>query len=105
MNYDINILDELFYSSDGKHSGGWKFAFYTILDDEDDFGTGEHALELDLSLTAEESLRLTLGISESDGGDYLGDDDFWIDVEGFFDTYSDIPERVRKWLENLPEYS
>jgi hypothetical protein len=34
----------------------------------------------------------------------MGADHFLIDSETFFDTYSDIPERIRDVLSQLPDY-
>jgi len=38
------------------------------------------------------------------GGDYTCDSDFFIDKDSFFETYTDIPERVANLLWALPEY-
>lgn len=104
-NYDINIFDEASYESDGKVTGSWKFSFYSIQEPDAGYGSGVIQPNLDLSLTKEEADRLTLGLDEDEGGDYIGDDDFWIDVEGFLDTYTDIPTRIQEWLEGLLESS
>lgn len=103
-NYDLNIWDKLSYETDGAETGGWQISIYSIRSENDGYGCGEHLKDKTIVLTPTESKRLTLGWGEDLGGDYSEDDDFWIDKDGFFDTYSDIPERVANLLRALPEY-
>jgi hypothetical protein len=44
---------------------------------------------------------LTLGKSPDEGGNYFEDSDFWIDPDGFLDTYKNIPRKVRRYLSKL----
>lgn len=103
-NYDINIWDELAYLTDGVETGGWKMNFYEYARVGVAYGSGNWKQEYDLVLTADEAKALTLGWGPELGGDYTPDDDFFIDVESFFEEYKDIPDRIRKHIESLPEY-
>lgn len=103
-NYDINIWDELSYNTSGKETGGWKMNFYQYSQVGAPYGSGKMLEEYDLVLTADEVEALTLGWDESLGGDGQGDDDFFIDVESFLLEYKNIPDRIRKHIESLPEY-
>ena len=103
-NYDINIWDELAYETSGAESGRWKMNFYQYHQIGAPYGSGRMLEEYDIYLTDEEVKALTLGWGPELGGDYIEDDDFFIDVESFFDEYKDIPDRIRKHIESLPEY-
>lgn len=103
-NYDINIWDELSYNTSGKETGGWKMNFYTYPAVGAPYGNGPMIKELDLYITPEEAKRLTLGWGPDLGGDYCEDEDFWLDVESFKETYKDIPDRILNHFDNLPLY-
>jgi hypothetical protein len=103
-NYDLRIWDKLSVDTDGKQTGGWVISIYSIRWPEDFYGMGALLEDKQIDLSEEEAKRLTLGLDPELGGDYTPDDDFFIDKTGFFDTYSDIPERVEDLLEALPEY-
>jgi len=103
-NYDMNIWDETSYESGGEVTGGWKINFYQYPALGAPYGSGKHIKELDFFLTEEEAKQLTLGWGRDLGGDYTEDEDFWIDVEGFFNVYKDIPQRLSSHIHNLPEY-
>ena len=103
-NYDLNIWDRLSYETNGAETGGWEINIYTIRFENDCYGSGEQLEDRTITLTETEAKRLTLGWGEDLGGDYTEDDDFWLDKDGFFQTYSDIPERVANLLWALPEY-
>ncbi len=55
--------------------------------------------DLNLTLTAEEAEALTLGWGQDLGGDMEESEDFWIDANSFKDTYKNIPDTVRIWLD------
>lgn len=103
-NYDLNIWDELSHESSGKETGGWKIEVYEYPYLGAFYGSGRHVQEHTITLTESEAKRLTLGWGPDLGGDYTPDEDFWIDKSTFFDTYTDIPERVANLLNALPEY-
>jgi len=98
MNYDINVWDRLGYETDYEREG-WSLSVYTIPQDMAQFGSGEFVSEL--ALTEEEWKALTLGVAQSDGGDYGSDYDFWIDIESFFVTFGNIPTRVEAFLKSI----
>jgi hypothetical protein len=100
----MNIWDELSYKSDGRVTGGWKINFYQYPQLGAQYGSGQMIEELDFELTPDESKQLTLGWGPELGGDYIEDEDFWIDVESFLDEYKDIPQRLLDHINNLPEY-
>jgi len=103
-NYDMNIWDETSYESGGEVTGGWKINFYQYPALGAPYGSGPMIEELDFYLTEEEARQLTLGWGTELGGDYTQDEDFFIDLESFLDTYKTIPQRLLDHIENLPEY-
>jgi hypothetical protein len=100
-NYDLNIWDRRGYETEYKEEG-WAIECYTYPYLGAFYGSGEY--HSTIYLTPAEAKRLTLGWGEDLGGDYCPDSDFWIDKQTFFDTYTDIPERVANLLWALPEY-
>jgi hypothetical protein len=100
-NYDLNIWDKRGYETEYKEEG-WAIEVYTYPYLGSFYGSGEH--KETIWLTPSESRRLTLGWGPDLGGDYTPDSDFWIDKSSFFETYTDIPERVAGLLNALPEY-
>ena len=103
-NYDMNIWDELSYNTSGEETGGWKINFYQYPAMGAPYGSGVMIEELDFYLTEEEAKQLTLGWGTELGGDYTSDEDFFIDLESFLDTYKTIPQRLLDHIDNLPEY-
>jgi hypothetical protein len=100
-NYDLNIWDRRGYETEYREEG-WCISVYEIPNQGSAYGSGTYREDLGFDLTPEEVKQLTLGWGTELGGDYTPDSDFWIDVQGFFDTYKDIPERVAEKLRNLP---
>jgi hypothetical protein len=98
-NFDINVFNRGAYLSDNSPNEWW-LCPYTIENVGDGFGTGK---ELDniLILTDEQAKAMTLGWDENLGGDYIGEDDFFIDAETFLTTYKDIPVGVREWIDKV----
>lgn len=104
-NYDLNIWDRLSHESYGEQSGGWEIQAYKLyLNKHGDISSEWDEAELTIKLTADETKALTLGWPKELGGDYAEDEDFFIDVEGFFDIYKNIPQRVADLLNSLPPY-
>jgi hypothetical protein len=103
-NYDLNIWDKLSYETSGEETGGWVINIYEYGYLGAPFGSGRMLEDKTIELTPTEAKRLTLGWGTDLGGDYTEDEDFWIDKQTFFDTYTDIPERVFNLLWALPEY-
>lgn len=100
-NYDLNIWDRLGYETEYREEG-WQISVYEIPYEGAPYGSGEYRKDLSFWLTASEARQLTLGVHTADGGDYAPDSDFWLDIEGFFDTYKNIPARVASLLKALP---
>jgi hypothetical protein len=92
-NYDLNIWDVLSYKTDGEYSGDWKINAYVIPEDGGGYGSGPI---LDEELTLSASNLLALGINSD------SDDELWIDAHSFIDQYN-VPRRVLRWLESLPQ--
>jgi hypothetical protein len=97
-NYDLNIWDKAGYFSEGEQEG-WSIAVYTINKVGDSYGSGKMIAEFDLQ--PDEARALTLGVSTDLGGDYTPDEDFWLDRQTFYETYTTIPARVREFLEGV----
>lgn len=96
-NIDLNIWDKVGHQTGYKHEG-WVLTPYTIEKEGDSFGTGQELTSCEIRLSPEEAKRLTLGVAMADGGDYAPDSDFWMDMQTFYLTYRDIPERVDSLL-------
>ena len=103
--YDLNIIDQLAYETDGYRNGEWEILVYKLyLDKYNTHLPDTSNLVMTIRLTNEEVERLTLGLGEDEGGDHHEADDFFIGLEEFLETYTDIPERVANLLSALPEY-
>jgi len=100
-NYDLNVWDRRGYETEYAEEG-WAIEVYKYKSIGAPYGSGDYVETI--TLTPSEWKRLTLGWGPDLGGDYTEDSDFWIDKETFFDTYTDIPERVAGLLNALPEY-
>jgi hypothetical protein len=100
-NYDLNIWDRRGYETEYEEEG-WAIEVYSYPSIGSMYGSGDY--HSTIWLTPTESKRLTLGWGPDLGGDYCSDPDFWIDKETFYDTYTDIPERIHNLLWALPEY-
>jgi hypothetical protein len=100
-NYDLNVWDKRGYETEYREEG-WHIDVYEIPSVGASYGSGEYKPELGFPLTPSEVQELTLGVAESDGGDYTSDSDFWLDVEGFLATYKSVPARVASLLKALP---
>ena len=100
-NYDLNIWDRRGYETEYKEEG-WAFEVYKYPYLGAPYGSGEYVETI--WLTPTEAKRLTLGWGPDLGGDYCADSDFWLDKDTFFETYTDIPERVANLLWALPGY-
>jgi hypothetical protein len=103
-NYDLNIWDRLSYETEGKETGGWEINVYQYDYLGAPYGSGRMLEDKTITLTPEESKRLTLGWGPDLGGDYTEDEDFWLDKDSFLEIYTDIPERVANLLWALPAY-
>jgi hypothetical protein len=103
-NYDLNIWDRDGYETEYEEEG-WVINVYEYDYLGAPYGSGRMLEDKTITLTPTEAKRLTLGWGPDLGGDYTSDHDFWIDKQTFFDTYTDIPERVANLLWALPEYS
>lgn len=97
-NYDMNIWDETAWKTGGVKNGGWRINFYTIPQIGSQYGSGEMLPKYDFILTFEEAEQL--GLTDSDNVDT----DFFTDIEAFVEDYENIPERLLKHFDSLPEY-
>lgn len=93
--YDLNIWDWIGHNTNYKQEG-WRIDIWEC--DDEYNRQGYDPIKI-IHLTRTQEKMLTLGISEECGGDYGADDDFWIDPGAFFQTYKDIPRKVRRYLE------
>jgi hypothetical protein len=102
-NYDLNIWNQVGYETEYEEEG-WVINVYQFPYAGAYYGSGTMVEDRTITLTPDEAKRLTLGWEKELGGDYTCDSDFFIDKDSFFDTYTDIPERVANLLWALPEY-
>jgi hypothetical protein len=102
-NYDLNIWDVRGYETNHREEG-WAIHVYQFPYVGDSYGSGRFMERLSITLTELEVKKLTLGWGKELGGDHYEDNDFWIDKDTFFTTYTEIPERVATLLRDLPEY-
>jgi hypothetical protein len=84
----------------GAGARDWKILVSELTNELLPYGGGEFVLTINLS--KKESDQLTLGISQNNGGDFTQDRDFGMDIETFFDTYRNIPKRIKTILNDLP---
>jgi hypothetical protein len=95
-NFDLNVWDYVGYASEYKEEG-WRIDIYEC----DDIYRHYNSPTKIIYLNETQAKMLTLGIDEDNGGDYCGDADFWIDPQGFLDTYKNIPRKVLRHLEEI----
>jgi hypothetical protein len=109
LNYDLNIWNEGWHNLDRgvqatDENSQWKISVHNLHELSDgSIQCGDYIEDLELYLTAEEASELTLGYGDGDIiGDYTADEDFFLDIDSFFDIYRHIPRRVADWLLSLP---
>lgn len=102
-NFDINVYnrgaDESSILPPEQYYDEWVLCPYSLNWDGNFYNIDTELSELNLVLTDEEVKALTLGWDQNLGGDYIGEDDFWIDANSFKDTYKTIPKNVAVWLD------
>lgn len=102
-NFDINVYnrgaDESSILPSEQYYDEWVLCPYSLNWDGNFYNIDTELSELNLVLTDEEVKALTLGWDQNLGGDYIGEDDFWIDANSFKDTYKTIPKNVAVWLD------
>jgi hypothetical protein len=97
-NFDVNIWDKVGYFTNYEQEGWTLTPHFIVLDKEGYESTGDMIDVINLHLTKEEAESLTLGLDREEGGDYSGDQDFFLDFHGFFDVYKNIPDIVTTYL-------
>ena len=102
-NFDINVYnrgaDESSILPPEQYYDEWVLCPYSLNWDGNFYNIDTELSELNLVLTDEEVKALTLGWDQNLGGDYIGEDDFWIDANSFKETYKTIPKNVAVWLD------
>jgi hypothetical protein len=103
-NFDINVYnrgaDESTILPPEEYYDEWVLCPYRLTWDGDNYSISDEMYELNLVLTDEEVSQLTLGYGDGDIiGDYISDNDFWIDANSFKETYKNIPPAVQTWLD------
>jgi len=107
LNYDLNIWDEGMHMTchlpKEEQYSQWKISVHNLHELPDGYiQCGDWIEDINIYLTEDEVKALTLGWAPELGGDYTGDSDFFLDIDGFFTIYKDIPERVKQELLSLP---
>lgn len=105
-NFDINVWNRGAYLTEDSPAeekyDEWVLCPYALDWDGINWSIAEELNNLNLELSLEEATSLTLGYGDGDLiGDYISDDDFWIDANSFKDTYHDIPPRVSEWIDKV----
>ena len=102
-NFDINVYnrgaDESTVLPPEEYYDEWVLCPYSLTWDGDNYSIDQELSQFNLVLTEEDVKALTLGWGTDLGGDYIEDDDFWIDANSFRETYKDIPIKVKVWLD------
>ena len=103
-NFDINVFNRGAYRSEGEpeenYYDEWVLCPYRLEWDGDNYTITDELHQYNLVLSEQDVLDLTLGYGDGDLiGDYIADNDFWIDANSFKDTYKNIPIKVKVWLD------
>ena len=102
-NFDINVYnrgaDESTVLPPEQYYDEWVLCPYSLNWDGNFYNIDTELSQFNLVLTDEDVKALTLGWDQNLGGDYIGEDDFWIDANSFRETYKDIPPKVAVWLD------
>ena len=89
-NYNLHIWDR-----QDDHEDDWVISFYRLDSGTENVYNGiGHDIELDIWLLQEEARQLGLGEPRS----------MWIESKDFFDTFSNVPKRVRDHMQSIPSY-
>lgn len=103
--FDVNIWNRGAWETEGlepeERYDQWVLCPYKIKAVYEGYGTGEELASLNLVLDDDEAKTMTLGLSLDDGGDYVSDDDFWLDSDSLLITYSIVPDRVKSWVKSV----
>ena len=107
-NFDINVYnrgaDESTILPPDQAYDEWMLCPYALDWDGVNYSISDELHELNLVLTEQEVIDLTFGYGDGDLiGNYIADDDFWIDANSFKDTYKNIPPRVAQWIDTVLE--
>ena len=103
-NFDINVYnrgaDNSTVLPPEEYYDEWVLCPYRLEWDGDNYSITDELHEYNLVLTAKDVEDLTFGYGDGDLiGDYIADNDFWIDSSSFKDTYKNIPPKVAVWLD------
>ena len=103
-NFDINVYnrgaDESTVLPPEQAYDEWMLCPYSLDWDGDNYSIDQELSQFNLVLTEQDVIDLTLGYGDGDLlGDYISDNDFWIDANSFRDTYKNIPIKVKVWLD------
>ena len=102
-NFDINVYnrgaDNSTILAPEDYYDEWVLCPYSLTWDGDNYSIDQELSKFNLVLTEEDAKALTLGWGTDLGGDYIEDDDFWLDANSFRETYKDIPIKVKVWLD------
>lgn len=97
--YDLNVWDWAGHMTSYKADPLWRIDVYECYDDVN-YEHHRDPFQI-IWLNKTQAEMLTLGKAPEEGGNYHEDSDFWIDPDGFLDTYKNIPRKVRRYLSKL----
>jgi hypothetical protein len=103
-NFDINVYnrgaDNSTVLPSEEYYDEWVLCPYRLEWDGDNYTITDELHQYNLVLSEQDVLDLTLGYGDGDLiGDYISDNDFWIDANSFRETYKHIPIKVQVWLD------
>lgn len=111
-NYDLNIYDrglwETAHEPEENQYSEWVVNFYRINFNDDGTVMTDFDESLNFELTTEESKQLGLPfVIDPDirtGELFYETEDMWVDLHHLEESFKEIPERLSKHLETLPDY-
>jgi hypothetical protein len=102
-NFDINVYnrgaDESTVLPPEQYYDEWVLCPYSLRWDDSYICQDQELSQFNLVLTEEDVKALTLGWGTDLGGDYVEDNDFWLDANSFREVYKDIPPKIAVWLD------
>jgi hypothetical protein len=94
--YDLNVWDYIGYDTDYEREG-WRVDVYEC---DENWQHADDPVKI-IYLNENQAKMMTLGVAKELGGEYDYDTDFWIEPNFLLKTYSNVPRKLRRYIENL----